>query len=105
PTAVGAKDSAVSVNPYVGLSFVSVTPQTTWDVYARLGLIYYFDQPSAAGADDLYGQARVGANLTHRFSERLRLSSRNFLAYELEPDYSYGYASTRQVGEYFFWQT
>lgn len=107
PTAVGvgADDSAVSVNPYVGLSLVSITPQSTWDVYARVGAIYYFDQPEALGSDDLYGQARAGVNFTHRVSERLRFSSRNSISYELEPDYSYGIATTRQVGEYLYWST
>lgn len=97
------KESSVGVNPYVGLSFVNITPQTTWDVYARLGLIYYLDSPE--GMDDVSSQSRAGINLTHRFSERLRFSSRNFISYELEPDYSYGYASSRQAGEYFYWQT
>lgn len=98
-------EDSFAVNPYVGLSFINITPQTTIDVYARLGLIYYFDQPSGAGMDDTFSQSRVGFNLTHRFSERLRFSSRNFVSYELEPDYSYGYASSRQAGEYFYWQT
>ncbi|MEX1114384.1 MAG: outer membrane beta-barrel protein [Akkermansiaceae bacterium] len=101
----GPEEDSMAINPYVGLSFVSITPQTTWDVYARLGLIYYFDEPTAAGSDDTNSQSRAGVNFTHRFSERLRLSSRNFISYELEPDYSYGYASSRQLGEYFFWQT
>lgn len=101
----GPEEDSVAINPYVGLSFVNITPQTTWDVYARLGLIYYFDQPSVAGSDDVNSQSRAGVNLTHRFSERLRFTSRNFISYELEPDYSYGYASARQVGEYFYWQT
>lgn len=97
------KDSSFALNPYVGVSFVSMTPQTTWDVYARLGLIYYFDAPDTM--DDLSSQSRIGVNLTHRFSERLRFSSRNFISYELEPDYSYGYASSRTIGEYFYWST
>ncbi|MGC4016681.1 MAG: hypothetical protein QM755_19525 [Luteolibacter sp.] len=101
----GYKEEGFSVNPYVGLSFVSADPQTTWDVYARLGLIYYFDKPSAYGSDDFYTQARAGVNLTHRFNERLRFSSRSFVSYELEPDYAYGFASSRQVGEYFYWET
>ncbi|MFD0892734.1 hypothetical protein KBB96_15020 [Luteolibacter ambystomatis] len=101
----GYKESAYSLNPYVGVSFVSANPQTTWDVYGRLGLIYYLDAPSASGSEDLYTQARAGVNLTHRFNERLRLSSRSFVAYELEPDYAYGFASSRQVGEYFYWET
>lgn len=99
---VGEEDS-LAFNPYVGLSFVTITPQTTWDVYARLGTIYYFDAPQ--GADDFNSQSRAGVNLTHRFSERLRFSSQNFVSYEMEPDYSYGYASTRVNGEYFFWQS
>lgn len=103
PTSGTKEESAFSLNPYVGLSVVNITPQTTWDVYARLGLIYYLDAPS--NMDDVYGQARVGANLNHRFSDRLRFSSRNFLAYELEPDYSYGFASNRQLSEYFYWET
>lgn len=107
PTAVGAgaDEDTLSINPYVGLSFVNITPQTTWDVYARLGAIYYFDEPTALGSDDFYTQSRVGLNWTHRVSERLRFSSRNFLSYELEPDYAYGFSTTRQLGEYFYWQT
>lgn len=107
PTAVGlgANESATSINPFVGLSFVNISPQTTWDVYARLGLVYYFDQPTAAGSDDMYTQSRVGINWTHRVSERLRFSSRNFISYEMEPDYASGIATTRQLGEYFYWST
>lgn len=99
----GPKQSSFAINPYVGLSFTNITPQTTWDVYARLGLVYYLD--NAPGMNDVNSQSRAGVNLTHRFSERLRFSSRNFIAYELEPDYSYGYASSRQSSAYFYWQT
>lgn len=101
----GTDDDAFSINPYVGAFFVTITPQTTIDFYGRLGIIYYFDEPTAVGSDDTNGQARFGFNVTHRFSERLRFSSRNFLSYELEPDYAYGVATSRQVGEYFYWQT
>lgn len=101
----GPEESSVGLNPYVGLSFVSITPQTTWDVYARLGLVYYVDQPDIAGMSDVNSQSRAGVNVTHRVSERLRFTSRNFISYELEPDYSYGYASSRQLSEYFYWQT
>lgn len=97
------KESSFGINPYVGLSFVNITPQSTWDVYARLGMIYYFDAPDYM--DSANSQSRAGVNFTHRFNERLRFSSRNFISYELEPDYSYGYASSRSVGEYFYWQT
>ena len=107
PTAVviGANENAFSLNPYVGVSFVNMTPQSTLDVYARLGAIYYLDKPTALGSEDFYTQARAGVNWTYRFSERLRFSTRNFIAYELEPDYAYGFATTRQLGEYLYWQT
>ena len=105
PTAVGPDDETISVNPYVEVSFVSGSPQTVWDVYAKLGALYYFDEPNAAGSDDTYGQMRAGVDLTHRFDERLRLVSRNFVSYELEPDYSYGFASNRQSSEYLYWDT
>jgi len=98
-------DETFSLNPFVGVSFVSVTPQTTLDVYARLGVVYYLDEPTALGSDDTYSNSRLGVNLTHRFNERLRFTSRNFLAYELEPDYSYGYSSNRVNSEYLYWQT
>ena len=99
----GPKEDSFAVNPFVGASLVDVSPQTSWDVFVRLGLIYYFDAPS--GIDDVNSQSRIGVNFTHSFSERLRFVSRNFVSYELEPDYSYGYASARTAGEYFFWST
>lgn len=98
----GKTDSSFGINPYVGVSFVHNAPRTTWDVYSRLGLIYYLDAP--AGIDDINSQSRLGLNVIHRVDERLRLVSRNFVSYELEPDYSYGYASTRQSQEYLIWQ-
>ena len=98
-----SEESSMSLNGYVGVSLVNVTPRTTWDVYARLGLISYFDNPE--GTDDINYQVKTGINLTHRFSERLRYSSRNFISFDLEPDYSYGYANTRSIGETLFWQT
>jgi hypothetical protein len=98
-------EESFSLNPFIGVTFVSVTPQTTLDVYARLGGIYYVDRGNAAGTDDFNGQVRLGVNMTHRFTERLRFSSNNFVSYELEPDYSQGFASSRQGEEHFYWQT
>lgn len=99
----GAEEDSFAINPYVGASLVHITPQTTWDVFGRLGTIYYIDAPD--GIDDFNSQSRAALNLTHRFSERLRYSSQNFISYEMEPDYSFGTASTRSNGEYLFWST
>lgn len=103
PTA-GAKDGGLSANPFVGVSFTKVDPQTTVQLYARLGLVHYFDQPEQS-SKSTFAQTRIGLDVSHSFNERLRFASRNFVAYELEPDYSYGFANTRQVGEYLYWQT
>jgi hypothetical protein len=105
PTGTFDGDETFSLNPYVGVSIANVTPQTTLDVYARLGVIYYLDKPNAVGADDTYTQARISVNLNHRFNERLRFTSRNLLTHELEPDYASGFASNRQSGEYLSFQT
>jgi len=105
PTAAGPEDETFSLNPFVGLSFVSQTPQTTWDVFARLGMVYYLERPTAPGSEEIYPQTNAGVNLTHRFNERLRLVSRNAISYQLEPEYSYGFAASRQAGEYLFWNT
>ncbi len=98
-------DETLSLNPFVGLTYATVTPQTTMALYARLGLVYYLDAPNAPRPDDVYGQSRVGFDLTHRFTERLRFTSRNYLAYEIEPDYSQGFGTNRQLGEYLYWST
>ena len=66
-------------------------------------MIYYFDTPN--DMDDLNRQSRVGVNMIHRFSERVRFVSRNFVANELEPDYSYGLASSRRSSEFMSWST
>lgn len=105
PIAGVADDETLSINPYVEMSFSSGTAQTVWDVYAKLGVLYYFDEPTAAGSDDFYTQARIGANLTHRINPRLQFTTRNFVSYELEPDYSYGFATNRQSSEYIYWDT
>ncbi|MFU8893354.1 MAG: outer membrane beta-barrel protein [Luteolibacter sp.] len=102
---VGAtgKDDSLALNPYVGASWINVTPQTTIDVFGRLGMIYYLDAPT--GMDDEFAQSRLGVNVTHRFSERLRWVSRNFISYELEPDYAYGFANSRESAETLYWTT
>jgi hypothetical protein len=105
PANPGPDDETLSFNPFVEMSLINGSPQTIWDIYAKLGVLYYFDEPVAAGSDDTYGQMRVGVDLTHRFDERLRLVSRNFISYELEPDYSYGFATNRQSSEYLYWDT
>lgn len=100
----GADESSGSINAYVGAAWVSLTPQTTWDVYGRIGGTYYFDAPTSMSSDG-YGEGRLGVNWAHRVNERLRFTSRNYLAYEMEPDYNYGITLDRQLDPYFHYST
>jgi len=99
------EEDTLALNPYVEASFASISPQTSTTLFARLGAIYYFDEPSTLGSDDVYPDAKVGFNVTHRFSERLRWVSRNYVAYQLEPDYNFGYANNRTTDAYLYWTT
>ncbi|MFN4873241.1 MAG: hypothetical protein ACK5JP_05475 [Akkermansiaceae bacterium] len=105
PTSPGPEDETFALSPYVDMTFVKGSPQTIWDVYAKLGVLHYLDAPAAADSDDTYPQVRVGVDLTHRFDERLRFVSNNFVSYEVEPDYSYGFASNRLNSEYLYAET
>ena len=99
----GLKESALSYNPYVGLSVVQSSGQTTWNVSGMLGVIYYPDAPSVEGTpiDDLSNQSNLSASLMHKLNDQLTLSSYNMISREREPDYSYGVASSHAgKGEY-----
>ncbi len=101
----GYEEGSGNVHAYVGAAWVSLTPQTTWDVYGRIGGTYYFDAPSSM-SNDGYGEGRLGVNWAHRVSERLRFTSRNYVAYQMEPDYNYGIGSQDpQLDPYFIYNT
>lgn len=107
PTPLYGNDESMYGQAYVGAVFLSNTPTTTTSFGAQIGVIHYFDNLDTAGfdVDDTSFTASLYLNWTNRISERLRLVSRNSLAYELEPDYSVGFQSSRQVGNYFRWFT
>jgi len=104
---LGNDDSSLYGQAYIGAAFLKNSPQTTLSVGAQIGVIHYFDNLDALGqdVDDTSFTVSAYVNWTHRVSERLRFVSRNRLAYELEPDYSTGFQSQRQVGNYFSWST
>ncbi|MDA7881859.1 hypothetical protein N9A94_06095 [Akkermansiaceae bacterium] len=107
-SAAGVDDeSSMYGTAYVGASFLSRTPATTTEFFARLGIVHYFDDidVGALNIDQSSATAGLGVNWTHRVSERLRFVSRNSLAYELEPDYSEGFQASRSNGNYLRWST
>lgn len=100
PLLQNTDNGALYGSVFAQANFTSVSPQTTWDFFARLGFRYYLDDLDGTNADNENYSARLGLNYTHRFSERLRFSSRNFVAYEIEPDYDYEIANDRRSGQY-----
>jgi hypothetical protein len=109
PTVVagpGLEEEAWSFNPYVAVSFTNISPQTTIDLFARLGVNYYLEDSALPGASDTTANARLGVNLTHRFTERLVFTSQNYAAYEMEPEYSRGISAPRSGSDpYTFWSS
>jgi hypothetical protein len=99
------KEDSFAVGPYVGMTLFSKEPQTTWDISGQIGAIYYLDEPTSQGVDQFNNQSRLMVNYARRINDRLRFTSNNFANLEVQPDYSYGYASAVTSGEYLFWQT
>ena len=97
------EESSYAVSPYVGAKLTNITPQTIVDLYAQIGMMYYFDKPS--NIDSTSSNSRLNLDIYHDVSERLSINSKNFIAYELEPNYSYGYASSRQNEEHLYWNS
>ncbi|MDX1679900.1 MAG: outer membrane beta-barrel protein [Akkermansiaceae bacterium] len=100
---LASEEDSLAVNPYVGATLTSITPQTVIDLYAQVGIVYYFDEPSTV--DDTTVNTELGLDVYHDVSERISLTTRNIVTYELEPNYAYGYASSRQNEEHLFWST
>jgi hypothetical protein len=101
----GFEDEAWSINPFIQSNFTNIDPQTSINFYARLGANYYIDSLEAAGADETIPNMRVGFDYNHSVSPRLRFSSRNFLAYEMEPEFAVGISNDRTVDPYFFYSS
>ena len=95
----GNDEDGFSIEPYIGASVANVGPRTSYDAYARLGAIYYFDNIEGAD-DDLYPAISTGLNINHQATERLRVTSSLYANYQLEPDYSAGVATNRLLGSY-----
>ena len=104
---LGASDeSALFGSAYVGASFLSRTPATTTEFFARLGVVHYFEDIESNGedVDQSSSVAGFGLNWTNRISDRLRIVSRNTLNKEREPDYAQGFQGTA-AGDYLRWST
>lgn len=101
-------DDVLYVSAFVQANFVSKTPQTSWDLWGRVGILYYLDDIDQRGGGlpgtrvdgSTFPTFRGGLNFVHRVNESLRLRSRNNVTYEQEPDFDYGIATDRRQGSY-----
>lgn len=102
----GADQSSLYGSAYVGASFLSRTPATTTEFFARLGVVHYFENIDSNGVDvdQSSSVAGFGLNWTNRISDRLRFVSRNTLNKEREPDYAQGFQGGVS-GDYLRWST
>lgn len=101
----GGNNGALFVSPSIRASLVTVSPQTTYEVYGRLGAIIYLEGLEGDSVEDITPTIDFGLNITHRVNERLRLSSRNNIAYQLEPDFDFGRAADRRSGAFLRYST
>jgi hypothetical protein len=132
PNAQSPNEAAYGV-VYVGAAFLSDSPQTTVEFSGQLGYVHYFDDldftsvtgfvvdaagfpilDAAGNLQPILGTTSVDQstptgnltlNWTRRISERIRISSRNSLGFEYQPDYSIGSSAARQTGAYTRWNS
>lgn len=72
-------EEASSIMPYIGGQLTNMTPRTVVDVYAEIGMMYYFDKPQ--GLDDTSINSRMSLDVFHDVNERISLATRNFISY------------------------
>lgn len=101
----GFEEDEWSINPFIEANLTTVSPQSTLNFYARVGANYYFGDSEASGRDDITPSIKLGVDYNHSFSERLRFSSRNYVSYEMEPNYSYSISRDRTTDPYFYYSS
>ncbi len=102
---LGYEDKVWSVTPFVEANFTVIDPRTNINFYARAGVNYYLDGIEAPGASDTIPNLRTGFDFNHSVSPRLRFSTRNFVAYEMEPQFAVGISNDRTTDPYFLVST
>lgn len=105
PGQPGHEEELWSVNPFIEANMTTHSPQSTLNFYARVGAHYYLEDSEASGADELTPNVRLGVDYSHSFSDRLRFNSRNYLTYEMEPNYAYGISRNRNTDPYFYYSS
>lgn len=99
----GDDSSYTSFN--VAANYLDIGPQTHIDFNLKLGVLHYLDNIENSNVKDTYSDSRGQLNISHNISERLRVSTRNYLFYGLEPDYNYGVVNDRSNDEYLYFST
>lgn len=98
-------DSSMYTSFNLGANYLNLDAQTRVDFNFKLGVLYYLDDIENSNANSTYSDSRMILNVAHNVSERLRLTTKNYAFYGLEPDYAYGAVSDRSNDEYLLLST
>jgi len=84
----------------LGAAFQSADQVTPWNLGLDFGTVYYLDDTNRS--DDTDYSARASFNVSHAFSERLKLTNNFYLTYEVEPNFGTGASTALRNGQYFY---
>ena len=93
------KQSSWFTNGGIDVAYDFGDPRLQLNLVAGAGGTYYYEHIAIQDYDiDLHG----GLNITYKANPRLTLSSKLYLAYLTEPNFTYGSGINARVGNYFF---
>ncbi len=92
--------SSAFIQGSLGASFVEKDQVTPMDLGLDFGTIYYLDGTNRNS--DVNYSARATFNVSHSFSERLKVVDNFFLTYEVEPNFGLGASTALRNGQYFY---
>ena len=84
-------------NPNVNLSYQFGSARLAMDLFARGGIIYYFDHPGGLNYDPIVS---LDFSLAYKITLRLTLDFSTSSFYGAQPDFSTALSSTRRLGNY-----
>jgi hypothetical protein len=103
-TSKAFKHGSAFTNGDLGITYDFGSPRTKLSLGTGAGVTYYFDNVKIPGVstNDYDINAYLKFSLVHQASERLTLSTVDYLTYQTEPDFSMAQGLNRRGGNYFF---
>lgn len=95
------EDESAFISADVRASLSNYDSITQYSLNAKLGGIFYLKDLEGDSSENL-SNSSFSANLTHSFSQTLRMSCSASFAWQPEPNYANGVANSRRDGEYIY---